>query len=495
MAHQARLASRTRWWSGGDACAGPVGEVATTMIHLMPRRFAPALACVVGLAVSAACSGGSPAAHPVGSGPAVVVVPSTSGDSSPSTAAPSTIAAGRRFALDPTSCTDLRASAPIVGDIDVGLSVPLTGGLAALYAPYADGFLAAVNAANAAGGINGVHLIADVQDDAGNVDATVATVESMIADGRVAAIAGVIGQANNEAIRPMLNAACLPQLWVPSGDATWADLQHFPWTTGLLVPPSVEAAALVAFVGAQRPAAATIALLTGDDAVGAATSAAFAQASVGANLAVVATQAIPPGDVSAPLLQMTAIAAQHPDVVVLAPAGAQCITALSALAAAKAATPGFDPLVYEVSSCADERFFLAAGVAAADVLTSTNLRSIDDSESSDPAVAAFISGLQAVRPGTRPTPVAETGWVAGELTVAALRAASADCPKAFTRICLMNSARNIDVAPSLFRPGLRATMNADDGYLAQSTQIIQWDIVAARFVDRGDVMRGEGGAY
>ena len=150
------------------------------------------------------------------------------------------------------------------------------------------------------------------------------------------------------------------------------------------------------YVVAQRPGAATIALLTGDDAVGASTAAAFAKASTDANLAVVGTQTMPPGDVTAPVWQMTAIAAQHPDIVVLAPAGAQCITALSALAAAKAATPGFDPLVYEVSSCADARFFLAAGDAAANVVTSTNLRGIGQDHKLD-IHGGIVSARAAIR--------------------------------------------------------------------------------------------------
>ena len=50
--------------------------------------------------------------------------------------------------------------------------------------------------------------------------------------------------------------------------------------------------------------------------------------------------------------------------------------------------------------------------------------------------------------------------------------------------------RNVDYKASLLRDGLNFKMGADDGYIAEGTQLTQWD--GTGFVDVGEVVDLEG---
>ena len=56
----------------------------------------------------------------------------------------------------------------------------------------------------------------------------------------------------------------------------------------------------------------------------------------------------------------------------------------------------------------------------------------------------------------------------------------------------MTAARNIDTTAGLLRDGLTFTMNADDGFIAEGTQIQQWSDADKLFVDVGEIRNLEG---
>jgi hypothetical protein len=107
-------------------------------------------------------------------------------------------------------------------------------------------------------------------------------------------------------------------------------------------------------------------------------------------------------------------------------------------------------------------------------------------------VATYLEAFTSVKPDGNPAGIAVAGWLAAEMTVATLKAAAAACPDGITRACIINAARTIDYTPSLFRDGLSAVMNTEDGYVAEGTQIIEWDFEAATFIDLGEVINVEG---
>lgn len=432
----------------------------------------------------AACSGGDGGDATT----APSAAPTTS--STPPTSAATTTSepTGARFEIDATGCP-ASATAPIEGDIVIGGSLALTGGAAALYAPFAAGFRAVIERTNAAGGVDGHTLVLDVRDD-GADPAAAALIATDLVNTGAALVAGVIGTAANEAARSVLNDACVPHLWAASGAPEWDDIAGYPWTTGLLVPYPVEVQALLASLDEAAPGATTVASAVSADQFGSYYADAVTAAAADAGLRVAAQTTI---DAADPAAAVEALAAADPDVVVAAPrGGAACIAFLEALAAA---APQFAPVVYLTATCADAEFFRAAGPAANGVLTSSNL--VDPlstgagtggdtgGAADDQAVQAFVDALAAVDPGLDPRGIARVGWTAAELTVAALTAAADACPDALTRVCIVDAARNIDLAPSLFRAPLRATLDADDGVLADGTQLLRWSVAAEGFVPVG----------
>ncbi len=149
---------------------------------------------------------------------------------------------GAAFAVDTSICDDPdAATAPIEGSIVIGTSIPLSGGPAVLFAPFADGQQSYIDYYNAEfGGVNGQELELIVKDDQYTADLTVANIDELVFDDEVDLVAGVIGSPNNLAIQEDLNAQCIPQLTASTGAPNWGDVENNPWTTGLLVPYAIE---------------------------------------------------------------------------------------------------------------------------------------------------------------------------------------------------------------------------------------------------------------
>ena len=151
-------------------------------------------------------------------------------------------AGGAAFAVDVSNCDDPDAATAIIeGSIKIGTSIPLSGGPAVLFAPFADGQQAYIDYYNAEfGGVNGQQLELVVKDDQYTADLTVANVDELVFDEEVDVIAGVIGSPNNLAIQEDLNAQCIPQMTASTGAPDWGNVEEYPWTTGLLVPYAIE---------------------------------------------------------------------------------------------------------------------------------------------------------------------------------------------------------------------------------------------------------------
>jgi branched-chain amino acid transport system substrate-binding protein len=402
--------------------------------------------------------------------------------------------AAEGFAVDTDACEDPdAANAVIEGDIKIGTSVPLSGGPAALFAPYADGFQAYFDFYDAQGGLNGQKLVPIIKDDQYTADLTKTNVDELIFDEEVAIISGVIGSPNNAAIIDDLNAQCIPQLWASTGAPTWGAVDTYPWTTGLLVPYAVETRAWLEFVKAENPDATTAALFFVNNEFGQAYADAFRAQAEEYGFEIVAEETIDAADSGAPSGQLTNIAAANPDTVLAVPLGAQCIGFLGELGNVKAANPDFAPLVYQTATCANPLFFIPGGAGADGVYTSANLVDVANPANAElPEVQTYVEAFTSVKPDGNPAGIAVAGWLAAELTVATLEKAAADCPDGLTRACIINAARNIDYKPSLFRGDLKAIMSATDGYIAEGTQIIQWSTADQLFGDVGDVIDVEG---
>jgi branched-chain amino acid transport system substrate-binding protein len=414
-------------------------------------------------------------------------------DTAADTTAPATDESA--FVVDTEACEDPdAANAVIEGDIKIGTSIPLTGGPAALFAPFADGFQAYFDYINATeGGVNGQTLVPIVKDDQYTADITKTNVDSLVFDDEVALLSGIIGSPNNAAIQADMNALCVPQLWAATGAPSWGAVDVYPWTTGLLVPYAVESRVFLEYATGENPDVATAALFYVNNEFGQAYAEAFKAQVEEFGIELVAEETIDVTDSGAPSGQLTNIAAANPDIVLAVPLGAQCIAFMTELGNVKAANPDFAPAVYQTATCANQLFFGAAGAGGDGVLTSSNLVDVANPENASlPAVSTYLEAFTSVNADANPAGIAVAGWLAGEMTVATLKKAAEDCPEGITRACIINAARNIDFTPSLFREGLSAVMNAGDGFIAEGTQIISWDAANQVFVDQGDVIDVEG---
>jgi ABC-type branched-subunit amino acid transport system substrate-binding protein len=222
----------------------------------------------------------------------------------------------------------------------------------------------------------------------------------------------------------------------------------------------------------------TVALVVTDDPEGQEYANSFATAASDTNLTIVDRQLLPADNIVPPSSAVLVIASKRPAAIAVALSGAACATFLTELAKARAATEGWEPLVYMSGECADTSILGLAGDAADGVLTSANLVS----DSPDFVATMQERGLQ------NGYALAAEGWTAAEVTVAIVAEAQRSS-EGLTRRSIIDAARNLSYTPSLARPGVHYVTNgADDPFPAESLQIIRFDSATHSFVDVGPLI-------
>ncbi len=127
-----------------------------------------------------------------------------------------------------------KAATPGVSDkeIRIGQTLPLSGPAAA-YGVGAKSMAAWFESVNAAGGVNGRKLTLIQLDDGYSPPKTMEQTRRLVEREQVAFIAMPIGTPTGIAVRNYLNSVKVPQLFVASGAATWADdVAKHPWSLG-----------------------------------------------------------------------------------------------------------------------------------------------------------------------------------------------------------------------------------------------------------------------
>ena len=85
-------------------------------------------------------------------------------------------------------------------------------------------------------------------------------------------------------------------------------------------------------------------------------------------------------------------------------------------------------------------------------------------------------------------PTSAAGWNYAEVTVEILRRA-AESPEGLTQASIINAARNLDFTPTMIREGITfKTDGEEDGYLVESSQIVQYDAATKFFNDVGELI-------
>ena len=394
------------------------------------------------------------------------------------------------WAVDTGDCPE-EATAPIEGTVKIGTTVPLSGGAAAAaFAPVAEGLEKYIEYANENELLPGYTIELTIEDDQFNANLTTPAVEKLIDETQVDMFTGMIGTANNQAVRDLLNEECYPQLFANTGSPLWGDAESFPWTMGGLPPYNTETAIYVADIQREFPEGTTAGVFHVNSDFGDAYQEAFAGLAGDAGIEIVEEQTIEAADSNPPTSQVGAIAGKKPDVILAVPLGAQCPAFLSEIANAKAANPGWEPRIYITSTCASTLLLAISGAAADGIYTIVVSKdSNDPANFEDPQVKAYrdaISGLGFAADGDFAT--AAVGWTNAEFAVEVLRIA-AESDGGLTRASILNAARSLDYAPALARPGVRFTLNgAEDAYGLESMQVVQYDADNKTYTDVGELV-------
>ena len=395
------------------------------------------------------------------------------------------------FTVDTEDCPD-EATEPIEGTIKIGSTMPLSGGAAAAaFAPVAAGLTAFVEYANEEELVPGYTLELAIEDDQFDSTKTTPAVEKLIDEEEVDVFVGMIGTANNQAVRDLLNEECYPQLLANTGAPIWGDVENYPWTTGGLAPYNTETAVYVENIAEEFPDGATAALFHVNSEFGQAYADTFEKLAPDANIDIVDTQTVENADNNPPQSQVSSIASKKPDVIMAVPLGAQCPAFLSEIANAKAANAGWEPRIYITATCASTLLLAIAGPAADGIFTTVSAIDANDPKNAEnPAVKAYKENIDAHGgvPGDDYA-TAAVGWTNGETLVEILKQA-AESEEGITRASIINAARNFSFAPPLVKErGITLTMSGvDDPYLLESLQVVQYDADTKSLTDVGELI-------
>ena len=452
----------------------------------MKRTSTRVFALAMASALTIAACGGDDEGSSSTEAPAASEAPSTE---APSTDAPSTEAPAAGWAVNTDDCVDPdAANAPIEGTIKIGSAMPLSGGPAATaFAPVKDGFEAYIQWANENKILGDITIEAQIEDDQYNKDLTPGAVEKLL-DAGTNVFSGIIGSPNNAAVRDLLNEECYPQLNALTGSPAWGDAENYPWTTGILIPYTVEAKAYAALIANQFPAGAKVALFYVNNEFGQVYAEAFKEIAPEFNIELVDEQTIEATDAAPPTAQVNSIASNAPDAILAVPLGAGCATFLGEVANAKAANAGWNPSMFLTATCASSLILGLAGPAATGLYTANNLVDILDPEvAAQPAVAEYIAYMEGLGKGDIIT-TATAGWHTAEVTVLTLKAAL-ESEAGLTRASIINAARAFNQATTFTRPGITLKMNGvEDQFLAESLQVVQYDAETKLFTDIGELI-------
>jgi branched-chain amino acid transport system substrate-binding protein len=149
--------------------------------------------------------------------------------------------------------------------VKIGGTVPLSG-VAAAYASVGRGAAAYFKYVNdTKGGVNGRKIDYTYLDDAYDPSQTVAQTRQLVQQDGVFAIVNSLGTEHSLAVRPYLNQAKVPQLFVATGATTFGrDYKQYPWSIGFLPSYTAEGVIYGKYVRANLKNA-KIAVLYQDD--------------------------------------------------------------------------------------------------------------------------------------------------------------------------------------------------------------------------------------
>lgn len=399
------------------------------------------------------------------------------------------------FSIDTSECPD-NDTAGISDDnvITLASSFPQSG-LTAAFAQISKGYIAYFDKINAEGGVTiaGEQYTIEVEhkDDEYQSARTIQNIEELVGgqgDGAFA-VFNVVGTANNIAIREDLQENCVPNLFAATGSSTWGN-PEYPWLVGsTLAPYSIEAVAYADWLKENQPEA-KVAMLIQDDDFGQAYEQAFRMAIEGSDITVTEVATYPTGT-NEVATQVTSLRASGADAFFNGSTLLACPNGLT-----EAASINWERESTFVSgTCISKTLTGLAGPAADDILAVTNtMDPMNPEYADDPVMAEYLATLDEYAADDVDP---ENGIVAYGYTQAAIFVHVLENAESASRSAVLNSMRNIDSdGIGMLVPGVRLHMDANDPFLAEDVQMVQYNFVSADeggfFENVGEVLDFEG---
>lgn len=355
-------------------------------------------------------------------------------------------------------------------EILVGQSVPKTGPSAA-FSLLTTGMQAYFDYANAElNGVNGRKLKLVSLDDAYEPEKTVKNVNDLISQG-VFVTSGILGTANNIAVRDVLNDKCIPHLYPATGAAEWGDVDNYPWTVaGAVLPYNVEAKIWAEYLKKTYPNGANVVALEMNNSFGSDYETWFKKFIEGSNIKLTKVEKHDPlvADVTN---QVTTLAATKADVIIAMTTSSACTSAMKAVGAS-----GWKPLQVISATCKSSLFFAAAGDGAKDAVVVSNAKEITYPEYDADAGVKTMRDLLTKYAKDAPQSVSlvPNGWTYGEVLRDTLLRAE-KLPGGLTRANVLVAARQTDFKSPYYYDGVKLTLaGKTDAYMIESGRVEKW---------------------
>ena len=149
-------------------------------------------------------------------------------------------------------------------EIRIGQTLPYSGPLSG-FGAIGQAEEAVFKKLNESGGINGRKIRFISRDDAFSPPKTVEQTRRLVEQDEVLLTFNSLGTATNTAVHRYLNSKSIPQLFVLSGAAKWADPAHFPWTIPGMASYETEGAIYAKCILRHSPNAKVAILSQNDD--------------------------------------------------------------------------------------------------------------------------------------------------------------------------------------------------------------------------------------
>ncbi|MEL7206662.1 MAG: ABC transporter substrate-binding protein [Actinomycetota bacterium] len=370
--------------------------------------------------------------------------------------------------------------------IKIGSSFPQSGTFAA-FAEISKGWRAYFDYINAEeDGIDGRQVEVVTEDDGYDPGRTANNANQLIDQEEVFALFNVIGTPNNLAIWDDVEERCVPNLYTGTGSPEWGN-EEYAWTIGSLPAYTTETLIYADYVKENFPEARVGVLYQNDD-FGKPYLDTFTDAVEGTDVEIVAEESYESSNTDV-ASQITSIAAEDPDVLLLATTALACPSALNAVNDAN-----LDAQVFISGTCTSPTLVGLAEPGAADgIISTTNLKDPRDPQwADDEAMQLFLEkGAEYGDDIDLENSITAYGWTWGAVLAETIRAAAE--AGEVNRLTVMEAARTLDLAEvGLLLPGLPVATGEGDKFPAETLQPMQYNEELGYYEFLGEPISFEG---